>query len=119
MKCLLLDATCSDTLTKSYVASTSRSAGTAGLGAEKKKYRKYQGIAYLYNYVPFAVETLGPFGDEVLDLVKSFERRIYAKTGEKRSRSYIIQRIRIAYQRGNSISVFSTIPTSSKLNEIY
>jgi hypothetical protein len=118
-KCLLWDATCSDTLAKSYVASTSRSAGAAALQAEKKKCRKYQGVASLYNFVPFAVETLGPFGDEALDLVKDLGRRIYEKTGEIRSKSYLIQRISIAIQRGNSISVFSTIPTSSKLNEIY
>jgi hypothetical protein len=106
-------------LAKSYVASTSRSAGAAALQAEKKKCRKYQGVASLYNFVSFAVETLGSFGDEALDLVKDLGRRIYEKTGEIRSKSYLIQRISIAIQRGNSISVFSTIPTSSKLNEIY
>jgi hypothetical protein len=36
-------------------------------------------VASLYNFVPFAVETLGPFGDEALDLVKDLGRRIYEK----------------------------------------
>jgi hypothetical protein len=118
-KCLLWDATCADTLANSYVSSTSRSAGAAALQAEKKKFRKYQGALSRYLFVPFAVETLGPFGEEALALVKDLGRRISDNTGEIRSKSFLTQRISIAIQRGNAASIFSTIPTSSKLNEIY
>jgi hypothetical protein len=118
-KCLLWDATCADTLANSYVSSTSRSAGAAALQAEKKKFRKYQGALSQYLFVPFAVETLGPFGEEAQDLVKELGRRIYDNTGEIRSKSFLIQRISIAIQRGNAASIFSTIPISSELNEIF
>jgi hypothetical protein len=44
-KCLLWDATCSDTLAKSYISSTSSSAGAAALRGEKRKHKKYEGVA--------------------------------------------------------------------------
>jgi hypothetical protein len=66
-------------------------------------------------------ETLGPFGEEALGLVKDLGRRISDSTGEIRSKSFLTQRISIAIaiQRGNAASIFSTIPSSSKYNEIY
>jgi hypothetical protein len=73
-KCLLWDPTCSDTLAKSYISSTSCAAGAAALNAEKRKHKKYEGVANLYKFVPFAVETLCPFGEEALDLVKDLRQ---------------------------------------------
>jgi hypothetical protein len=87
-KCLLWDATCSDTLANSYISSTSRSTGAAALSAEKRKHKKYKGVANLYKFVPFALETLGPFGEEALDLNKDLGRRLIETSGELRSRAY-------------------------------
>jgi hypothetical protein len=53
-KGLLWDATCSDTLAKSCISSTSRSAGAAALSAEKRRHKEYEGVANLYKLVPFA-----------------------------------------------------------------
>jgi hypothetical protein len=92
-KCILRDATCADTLASSYVSSTSRPAGAAALQAEKKKLRKYQGALSRYLSVPFAVETLGPFGEEALGLVKDLGRRISDNTDEIRSKSFLTQRV--------------------------
>ncbi len=90
VKCLLWDATCSDTLAKSYIiSSTSRSAGAAALSAEKRKHKKYEGLANLYKFVPFAVETLDPFGEGALDLIKDLGRRLIETSGEIRSRACI------------------------------
>jgi hypothetical protein len=86
-KCLLWDATCSDTLAKSYIASTFRSAGAAAMSAEKRKHKKYEGLVNLYKFVSFAVETLGPFGDKALDLVKNLGKRLIESTGLESSGS--------------------------------
>jgi hypothetical protein len=43
-KCLLWDATCSDTLEKSYISSKSRSAGAAALNTQKRKHKKYEAL---------------------------------------------------------------------------
>jgi hypothetical protein len=118
-KCLLWDATCADTLAMSYLNSTSRLAGAAAQSRELDKRRKYAGVAGVYKFCPFGVETFGPFGEEALDLVKDLGKRLFDATKEPRSRSYLVQRISIAIQRGNAACVLATIPHSSKLNEIY
>jgi hypothetical protein len=47
----------------------------AASSAKKRKHKKYSGIANLYKFVPFAVKTLVPFGEEPLDLVKDLGSR--------------------------------------------
>jgi hypothetical protein len=69
----------------------------------------------MYNFVPFAVETLGPFGEEALALVNDL---IESSEG-LRSKAYLTQRISIAIQRRNAASIFASVPTSSKIQEIY
>jgi hypothetical protein len=105
-KCLLWEAACSHTLAKSYISSTSRSAGAAALSAEKRKHKKYEGVANLYKFVPFAVATLGPFGEEALDLIKDLGRRLIESSGELKSRAYLTQRISIPIHRAMEL-VFS------------
>ncbi len=67
------------------------------------------------------METLSPFGEEAHDLVKDLGRRQIESTGELRSRAYLTltQRINIVIQRDNAASIFATVPTSNKLQEIY
>jgi hypothetical protein len=36
----------------------------------------------MYNFVPFAVETIGPFGEEALALVNDFGKRLIESSGE-------------------------------------
>ena len=72
-----------------------------------------------YIFCPFAIETLGPFGEEACVLVKDLGRRLFLATGEPRSTSFLVQRISVAVQRGNAASVLATVPQSSKFHEIY
>ncbi len=55
----------------------------------KRKHNKYEGVANLYFLVPYAVERLGPFGDEALGLVKDLGQRLIEieSSGESRSGS--------------------------------
>jgi hypothetical protein len=50
--------------------------GAAALSAEKRKPKKYEGVVNLFKFVPFAVKTLCPFGEEALDLFKDLGRRL-------------------------------------------
>jgi hypothetical protein len=119
-KSLLWDATCTDTLAKSYVKASSRSVGAAAALAETRKLNKYlPGVPMMFQFCPFAVETLGTFGESALRLVNELGKRLYLCTGEKRSRTFLIQRISIAIQRGNAASVLATIPQGPKFNEIF
>ncbi len=58
---------------------------------------------------------MGSFGGEALALAKDLGGRLYAATGEPGSRSFLVQRISLAIQRGNATCVLSTIPHYTKL----
>ncbi len=60
---------CTDTLCKSNVSSTSRTPGAAAAKSENKKRDVYSELPFQYTFCPFAVETLGTFGEEALKLI--------------------------------------------------
>ncbi len=62
---------------------------------------------------------MGPFGGEALELVSDLGRRLQEATKEPRAKSYLIQRISIAIQRGNAACILSTSPPAVNLSEIY
>ncbi len=116
---LVWDATCSDTLCKSYVTSTSRNAGAAAAKAETRKRDLYAELPSQYQFVPFAVETLGSFGDDALKLVHDLGGRLRSVSGDGRETSWLIQRVSLAIQRGNAASVLATIPRTSEYYKTY
>ena len=61
-KLLILDATCPDTLSRSYCAATISSAGAVVAGAEMRKLAKYDSLAPYHMFVPVAIKSLGVIG---------------------------------------------------------
>ena len=118
-KCLVWDATCSDTFASSHLPVTSNASGSAAAKAEKRKHEVYCDLPSQYIFCPFAVETMGSFGKEALRLVRELGSRLHASSGEPRSTSYLFQRLSLAIQRGNAASVLGTVPPTAKLYEIY
>lgn len=118
-KSLLWDYTCRDTFAPSYLESTSRHVGYAAKQAEDKKIRHYSELSNQFCFVPIGSETSGIIGKHGLNLIKKIGSKIADVTNEKRSTSYLIQRISIAIQKGNVVSILGTIPPSKKLNEIF
>lgn len=116
---LLWDYTCRDTFAPSYLDSTSKRMGYAAKQAENKKIDHYSDLANQFIFVPIATETTGIFGKLALELVKKIGSKIEMATNEKRSTSYLIQRISIAIQKGNVASIMGTIPQSKNLKEIF
>ena len=112
-KCLVWDATCADTLCQSYLQASSLAAGSAAAVRESHKRRTYAFLGNNYVFCPFAVETLGTFGADALALVQELGKRRRLITGEPRSRLFLTQRISIAIQRGNAISILATLPKHS------
>ncbi|XP_061713148.1 uncharacterized protein LOC133521996 [Cydia pomonella] len=107
---LVWDATCVDTLAPSHLHGTSAKAGAAAEAAEKLKKTKYRGLGTEYNFVPFGVETLGPWGPSAFNLFKEVSKRIREVTGDRRAGSFLAQRISLAIQRGNAASIYGTMP---------
>jgi hypothetical protein len=118
-KSLVWDATCADTLCRSYVDATSRSPGAAAERSERRKRDVYSELPSQYSFCPFAVETMGTFGEEALKLVRDLGARLRASSGDSRETSWLIQRISLAIQRGNAACILSTIPPNANFNDIY
>jgi hypothetical protein len=53
-----------------------------------------------YHFVPIAIETWGPWGDDAKKIINEIGQKIQKITNESRSTSYLSQRISIAVQRG-------------------
>ena len=83
------------------------------------KSRKYRSLSPLYSFWPVAVETLGLLGDEASALFRDIGQRIAAETGEPRSYQYLMQRLRVAVQRGNAACITGTVPTDLGLDSIF
>ena len=67
----------------------------------------------------FAIETLGPWSCEAKHLVSDIGNRLNAISGDTRCLHYLRQRIGLAVQRGNVISILGSFPEDIALEEIY
>lgn len=118
-KPLIWDFTRADTTCQSYVRSTSRRAGAAATLRESSKKTKYRELDN-FHFVPIAIETMGSWGEDGRKLIDEIGKKLNQATGEPRSKSFFIQRISIANQRGNAASILGTMPQDiNKLDEIY
>ena len=113
-RCLAWDATCPNTFAQSYVQTTSSVAGSAAAAAELKKQQKYSDTNIDIDFVPFAIETSGVWGEEALRLVNEIGRRTALVTHEPRSTAFLRQRISVAVQRGNAACINGTLAMQSR-----
>ena len=107
---MLWDFTCPDTLAPSHLPKTMLLAGAAASEAEGRKRTKYASLEFSHVFIPVAVETLGPLGPGATDMIQSLGRRLVEASKDPRSGYYLRQRIDMAVQRGNAISVLGTFP---------
>ena len=112
---LVWDATCPDTFAASYSAVASSEAGLVAAQAEEKKRLKYLQLPSDLTFVPIAIETSGAIGKASLAFLAELGRRIKSATGEPRSFAYLLQRLSIAVQRGNAISILGTASKDQSL----
>ena len=68
-----------------------------------------------HHFVPVAVETLGVFGSEARTLLRDLGRRLKDSTLEPRSHHYLLQRISVAVQRGNTAAILGSLASDSDL----
>ena len=108
-----------DTLAPSHLSATSKSASSAAISAVNTKRAKYRELMDNYNFIVFAVETLGPWCPEAKALVQEIGKKLEEITGDSRATNFLKQRISIAIQRGNAASVMGTFPQSQDLHEIF
>ena len=93
----------------SYCAAAISSAGAVAAGAEMRKLAKYDSLATYHTFVPVAIESLGVIGTLSMAFLKDVSRRIRQRTGEVKAHQYLLQRLLVAVQRGNAISVMGSM----------
>ena len=108
-KFLVWDATCVDTFCDSHISISAREAGGAAALAERDKSRKYSHLDRSYLFQPIAVETCGSMGPDSLCFLRDLGRRLKSSTGEPQSFTYMLQRLSVAIQLGNTSSVLGTL----------
>ena len=76
-QCLAWDFTCPDTLAASHLNKAVTGPGQVANAAEQLKADKYRALSTDYFFVPIAIETLGPVGDEATAFFQDLGRRTY------------------------------------------
>ena len=109
-KCLAWDFTSPDTLAPSHLPTTSSISGAAAEHAADQKTIKYRAILPTHHFVPIAIESLGAWNAEGLSFVRELGRRITLVTGDVRESFFLLQRLSVAVQIGNSVSVLGSLP---------
>ena len=118
-KPLVWDVTCVSTLARSNLQHSTISPGGAAAQAEVNKRVKYSDLADSYMFTPLGFETIGDWGPSTLQFVRELGTLLTEATGERRSTSFLKQRLSIAIQRGNAASVRGTVPEGGSLMELF
>jgi len=103
-KCMAWDVTVVDTLAPSYAKISSISAGMAAERAAENKVSKYSAITQTHDFVPTAIETLGPLSASALSFLSQLGRRLAATSGDPREASFLFQRLLMTVQRFNCVA---------------
>ena len=73
--------------------------------AEERKVAKYNGLPVTHSFTPVAIETLGAIGPKSLLFLKELGWRARRQSGDERAASFLLQRLSVAVQRGNAVSI--------------
>ena len=114
---LVWDVTCTDTLCSSNLHRSTSEPGAAAAYAESLKMVKYANLTPTHHFVPVGVETCGTFGPQALSLFRELGQHLKKATGEQRSYQFLIQRVSVAIQTGNAISILGTLDQPSRTSE--
>ena len=107
-QCLVWDVTISDTFAQSYLDHSSQQAGAAADRAVALKNAKYADLMQSHIFVPVALESSGCWNMPALTFMKDHGKRITHAMGDLRETSYLLQRLSVALQRGNAVSILGT-----------
>ena len=80
-------------------------AGSATNAAETVKRTKYQTVTDRYQFETLAIETAGTYSDGTKNIVRDIARRLTEATGDLPETFWFMQRLSLAVQRGNVISI--------------
>ena len=98
-KCLVWDATVTDTYAASNIFESPIRVGSAALKAEENKRAKYSQLSTTYLFEPLAFETSGVCGKSTNSVINELGSRLCDASGDPREASWLRQRISVALLR--------------------
>ena len=107
-RCLTWDVTVADTLASSYASISSATAGAVAEAAATRKAAKYAVISSTYQFVPIAIETMGPICSEATSFLCELGRRLTLRSDDVRETQFLFQRISVLVQRFNAVAFRGT-----------
>jgi len=105
---LAWDFTCPEMLTTSHLNIAVTGPGQVTNHAEQLKIDKYAALSKEFQFIPIAIETLGPVSEEATRFLQELGRRIEAVTRDSRSMSFLWLSLSVAVQKGNVACVLGT-----------
>jgi len=81
------DASCTNTIASSYLELAVKGRGQVARPAALRKINKYRNISEDYIFIPFVVETLGPWCEEAITFVDEIGSILAVETGNIHSKS--------------------------------
>ena len=105
---LVWDATCWDTFAPSNLPQAIKEAGAAAAKAEQIKEAKYSHLDPSHLFIPIAFETSGSLGPTTAGFLKELAHLISRENDEPLAHQYLLQRLSVAIQRGNAVSIWGT-----------
>ena len=105
---LAWDATAIHTCASSYIHLTASTTGGAAEQAAERKLAKYSTLPATHEFVPVAIESLGPINRTGLEFLQELGRRITEATGDPRETSHLFQRLSVCTQRFNAVAFRGT-----------
>ena len=109
-KSIIWDVTIVDTLTASYIPTTSKTAGGAAEIAVTRKEDKSAALSINYDLIVIALKTLCPLSNKTYTFLRELGRRLTIATEDPRETSFLFQRISVAVQRFNAIRIRDSFP---------
>ena len=107
-KALCWDATCVNTYGESSINESAIEPCQAATKAENAKRSKYPDLVRRYRFEPVAIETSGAFGQTTKNIIHEIGKLISGKSGDKRESMWLKQRLSIAIQKGNALTIISS-----------
>src|SRR6218665_1303530 len=97
-----------------YIRLTLTTAGSAAKLAASRKVTKYADLPATHNFVPIAIDKLGPVNTAGLEFIKELGQRITVATGDPLETVHLFQGHSICTQRHNAIAFRGTFMHNSE-----
>ena len=92
---------------------------TVACDTERRKISKYSNLLSTCTFIPIAVETIRAVGADAMSFFTELRRRVRFIANEKRSYSFLLQRLSVAVQHGNAACVVGSVPHTARWDELF